>query len=72
MMTSSNWNNSTLLPFVRVIHRSPVISPQKGQCGGALMFSCICAWINDWVNNRGAGGLGRYRGRYDVIELYDI
>ena len=26
--------------------------PHKGQWRGALMFSFICAWINDWVNNR--------------------
>ena len=30
-------------PFVRGIHRSPVISPHKGQWRGALMFSLICA-----------------------------
>ena len=38
-------------PFVRVIHRSPVNSPHKGQWPGALMFSMICVWINGWVNN---------------------
>ena len=30
------------------------------------MFSLICAWINDWVNNREAGDLRRHRGHYDV------
>ena len=30
----------------------PVNSPHKGQWRGALMFSLIYAWINDWVNNR--------------------
>ena len=34
--------------FMRGIHRSPVNSPHKGQWRGALMFSLICAWINDW------------------------
>ena len=29
------------------------------------MFSLICVWINDWVNNREAGDLWRYRGHYD-------
>ena len=48
-------------PFVREIHRSPVNSPHKGQWRGALMFSLIYAWINDWVNNREAGDLRRYR-----------
>ena len=42
--------------FVRGIHRSPVNCPHKGQWGGALMFSLICAWINGWVNN-GDGGV---------------
>ena len=44
----------------------PVKSPHKGQWRGALMFSLICAWINNWVNNREAGDLRRHRGHYDV------
>ena len=44
----------------------PVNSPHKGQWRGALMFSLIWAWINNWVNNREAGDLRRYRGHYDV------
>ena len=52
-------------PFVRGIHRSPVNSPHKGQWRGAL----ICVWINDWVNNREAGDLRRYRAHYDVIVM---
>ena len=44
----------------------PVNSPHKGQWRGALMFSLICAWINDWVNNREAGDLRRHRGHYGV------
>ena len=53
-------------PFVRGIHRSPVNSPHKGQWRGALMFSLICVWVNDWVNNCEAGDLRRYRAHYDV------
>ena len=56
-------------PFVRGIHRSPVNSPHKGQWRGALMFSLICVWINNWVNNREAGDLRRYRAHYDVIVM---
>ena len=56
-------------PFVRGIHRSPVNSPHKGQWRGALMFSLICAGINDWVNNREAGDLRRNRAHYDVIVM---
>ena len=59
-------------PFVRGIHRSPVNSPHKGQWRGALMFSLICAWINDWVNNGEAGDLRRRLANYDVIVMRDI
>ena len=59
-------------PFVREIHRSPVNFPHKGQRRGALMFSLIYAWINDWVNNREAGDLRRQHGHYDVIVMYII
>ena len=48
---------------------SPGNSPHKGQWRGALMFSLICVWINDWVNNREAGNLRRYRDHYDVIVM---
>ena len=37
-------------PFVRGIHRSPVIYPHEGQWRGALMFSLMCSRINGWVN----------------------
>ena len=56
-------------PFVPEIHRSPVNFPHKGQWRGALMFSLIYAWINDWVNNREAGDLRRQHGHYDVIVM---
>ena len=57
-------------PFMRGVHRWPVNSPHKGQWHGALMLRLICAWINDWVNNREAGDLRRYRSHYDVIVIY--
>ena len=57
-------------PFVREIHRSPVNFAHKGQWRGALMFSLIYAWMNDWVNNREAGDLRRQHGHYDVIVMY--
>ena len=59
-------------PFVRGIHRSPVNSPHKGQWRGALMFSLICAWINDWVNNREAGELRRHHTHYDITVMIEI
>ena len=60
---------STLLAFVRGIHRSPVNSPQKGQWHGALMFYLICAWTNGWANNRDAGDLRCHRAHYDVTVM---
>ena len=48
----------------------PVNSPYKGQWCGALMFSLICARINDWVNKREAGDLRRHSGHYDVSVIY--
>ena len=50
-------------PSVWGINLSLVSSPHKGQWRGDLMFSLICAWINDWVNNR---DLRRHRVHYDV------
>ena len=42
---------------------SPVTGefPHKGQWRVALKLSLICAWINDWVNNRETGDLKRHR-----------
>ena len=57
---------SALLALCAGIYRSPVNSPYKGQWHWALMFSLICVWINDWVNNREAGDLRRHRAHYDV------
>ena len=57
-------------PFVWGIHRSPVNSPHKGQWREALMFSLICAWINNWVNNDKAGDLRRHRAHYDVTAMW--
>ena len=48
---------------------SPVNSPHKDQWRGALMFSLIYAWINDWVNNGKAGDLRRYPAHYDVTVM---
>ena len=59
-------------PFVRGIPRSPGNSPHKGQWRGALMFSLICVWINDWVNNREAGDLRCYCAHYDVIVICQV
>ena len=54
---------------IRGIHRWPVNSLHKGQWRRALIFSLICAWINDWVNNREAGDLRRHRAHYDFTAM---
>ena len=69
-MTSSNGAFSALLTLVRGIQRWSVNSPHKGQWRGSLMFSSMCAWINDWVNNHEAGDLSRHRAHYDVIVMW--
>ena len=56
-------------PFVPGIRRSPVNSPHKGQWRGALMFSLICAWNNDWVNNREARDMRRHGVHYDITVM---
>ena len=47
----------------------PLNSPHKGQWRGALMFSLIWCWTNDWVNSRDAGDLGRHSAHYDVMVM---
>ena len=59
-------------PFVWGIHRSPVNYPCKGQWRGALMFSLICAWINNWVNNGEAGDLRCHRAHYNVSVMFNV
>ena len=58
-------------PFVRGIHRSPVNYPHKGQWRGALMFSLIRTWTNDWITNRDDGDLRRNHTHYDVMVMSD-
>ena len=51
------------------ILRRPVNSPHKDQGRGALIFSLICAWINDWRSNREAGDLRRCHAHYEVTQF---
>ena len=61
--------SSALLAFC--VGNSPVAvnSPHQGQWRGALMFSLICAWINDWVNNGEAGDLRCHCAYYDITVM---
>ena len=60
---------SALLALFQGIHMSPVNSFYKGQWRRALIFSLICACINNWINNREAGVLRRHCAHYDVIVM---
>ena len=55
-----------LLAFCTRNSPVPVNSPHKGQWRGALMFSLIYAWTNNWVNNQDDGDFRRHRAHYDV------
>ena len=67
IMTSSNGNISRFTgPLCGEFTGHRWNSPHKGQWCGALAFSLICAWTNDWVNNRETGDLRRHRAHYDV------
>ena len=78
IMTSSNGNIFRVTGLCAGNSPGPVNSPHKGQWRGALMFSLICGefmfslicvWINDWVNNCDTGDLRRHRGHCDVIVM---
>ena len=56
-------------PFVKGKPRSPVLSPHKGHCSGALTFPLICTWTNSWAKNRDVGDLRCHRTHYDVTVL---
>ena len=64
-------NFSALLALCAGNPSVPVNSPHKGQWRRALMFSLICARINDWVYNREAGDLRRHRGHCDVNVMWN-
>ena len=61
---------AALLVICVVNHRSAVNSPHKAQWRGALVFSLICAWINDWVNNGEAGDLRRHHAHYNGTVMH--
>ena len=70
MMTSSNEKNSSVTGHLCGEFTGPRWIPRtKVSDAELLMFSLICVWINDWVNNREAGDSRRYRAHYDVIVM---
>ena len=68
-MTSSNVNIFRVTGHLCGEFTGPGEFPDKGQWRGALMFSLISVWINDWVNNREAGDFRRYRAHYGVTVM---
>ena len=58
-------------PYVKGIQQWPMNSPHRGQWRGALMFSLICHWTNDWTSHRDAGDLRHHPAHYDVIVIED-
>ena len=62
------WLGQSLSTYLHTLHC--MMTSHKGQWRGALMYTLICARINDWVNNREAGDWRRHRGHYDVNVMY--
>ena len=71
MMTSANENIFRVTGHLCGEFTGPDEFPaQRPVTRGFDFFSLICAWINVWVNNRGAGDLRRHRAHYDVIVMW--
>ena len=55
--------------LLALCEENPMVSDgcrHKDQWHGALVFSLICAWTNNWANNRDDRDLRRNRAQYDV------
>ena len=65
MMTSSNGNIFRVTGHLCGEFTGPRWIPHTKASDAELW----CVWINDWVNNREAGDLRRYRAHHDVIVL---
>ena len=69
-LTSPLWGEPTCARWIPMMTSSNGnIFRVTGPLRGPLIFSLICAWINGWVYNRGAGDLRCYLSYYDVIEM---
>ena len=77
VVTHSTWWRHQMETFSALLDicagNSPVTGkfPHKGQWRGALMFSLICAWMNERVNNRGAGDFTRHCVHCDATVMKD-
>ena len=70
-LTKTSWWHHQMEVFSALLvfcaGNSPVNSRWKGQWLGGLMFSLICGWDKNWVNDGDAGGLISHRADYDII-----
>ena len=73
MVTSSNGNIFRVTGHLCGEFTGPRWIPRTKSSGAEiLMFSLMCVWINDGVNNREAGDLRRYRAHDDVIVMFQF
>ena len=56
--------------FVWGTQRSPVNSLHKGQWRRALVFSLICTWTNDWVNNKDSSDLRHHHAHHNTTAMF--
>ena len=68
-MTSSNGNIFRLTGHLCGEFTGPGEFPTQRPVTQSFDISLICVWINDWINNREAGDLRRYRAHSDVIVM---
>ena len=62
----------TFSALVALCEGNPLVSgrfPSQRPVARALKFALICAWTNNWANNRETGDLRRNRARYDVTVM---
>ena len=70
MMTSSNGNIYRVTGHLCGKFTGPRWIPHtKARDAELWCFFLICVWIYDWVNNREASDLRRYRAHYDVTVM---
>ena len=69
-MTSSNGNIFRVTGPLCGEFTGPGEFPHKGSDAELLCFLWSAPELNDWVNNREAGDLRRYRAHYDVNVMH--
>ena len=72
MMASSNGNILRVTGHLCGEFTSHRWIPRTKASDAELWCFFICVWINNWVNNREAGDLRRYRAYYDVTVMLPV